>query len=317
MLIPSGNTLAASQVRITEIMYDPMGSGDKEFVELYNGSDYAVDMGGWSFSSGVTITLASSVKLDPGRYGVVVRNSSAFRASYPSARVLGQYSGKLVGRGETIRLIDKNGAVVSEVSYRSGGGWPTEPRNGGPSLSLIRPTANEAVAGCWGSSTATGGSPGFANSVSGGGSCPSKDYAMAPKATSGGSPGSSGSSGGSSSSTKTSGGDAQPKTETPTGPTGDQELQNITPEKQAELDAASKQEQAEDGEIISNAERGVSASQPLFKKLLGLVIGIVLISFGASFIMAEKIHKKSKKHSLKFKRMLRKIPLVSKIRSVR
>ena len=29
---------AASQIRITEIMYDPSGNGDKEFVEFYNGS---------------------------------------------------------------------------------------------------------------------------------------------------------------------------------------------------------------------------------------------------------------------------------------
>lgn len=296
---PTMSTEAASesQVRITELMYDPVGSGDKEFIELYNGSDSTADMSGWSFSSGVNLTFPASAKLEAGKYGVVVRNSSIFRGSYPNARILGQYVGKLLGRGELVKLVNKSGGAVSEVNYASTGAWPTQPRNGGPSLSLIRPNANETQAGCWGSSIAAGGSPGFANSVSGGGSCGNKAYPTTPTSTTP-TPSSGGSGGGG-----TGGGGYTKKTdpasgpETPSGGTGDQQLQNITPEKQAELDAQSKQEDAEDAQPdIATVAGGLAASQPKFKKVIGAVLGVFVICLGAGYVIFEKLHKKKTKH---------------------
>lgn len=158
---------AASQIRITEIMYDPSGNGDKEFVEFYNGSDTTVSLGGWS-TFGVDFIFPSSTTLSPGTYTTIARNSSALRASHPSARIAGQYSGKLRGSGELIRLMNAGGQTVSQVSYSYGGVWPSAPRNGGPSLSIIRPTANESSFACWAPSASLGGSPGVANSVQGG-----------------------------------------------------------------------------------------------------------------------------------------------------
>lgn len=292
------NAAGESQVRITELMYDPLGSGDKEFIEVYNGSDSVADMSGWSFSNGVNYTFASGAKLDPGKYGVITRNSAIFRNSYPNARILGQYVGKLLGRGELVRLVNKSGGTVSEVNYGSTGAWPAGPRNGGPSLSLIRSNANETMAGCWGTSTASGGSPGFANSASGGGSCSNKAYPTAPVAAPSGGSGSggSGSSGGGGSSpiapgSSTEDGDA------PGGGSGDQELQNITPEKQAELEAQSKQEELEDSEVdIAAQVGGLAASEPAFKKTIGAALGIFVILLGASYVTVEKLHKKHTKH---------------------
>lgn len=178
--INPSNVFAASQVRITEIMYDPSGDGSKEFIEFYNGSDTSVTMSGWS-TFGVDYVFPSGTSLAPSSYIVIARNKAALQASHPGARIIGQYAGKLKGSGELIRLSNSSGSTISQVSYSYGGAWPSAPRNGGPSLSLIRPQANETLAACWGSSTASGGSPGYTNSSTGGGSCSNVAYPVTPE----------------------------------------------------------------------------------------------------------------------------------------
>lgn len=176
---------AASQIRITEIMYDPSGNGDKEFIEFYNGSNSSVSLGGWS-TFGVDFIFPSGTTVNPGTYITIARNSVALRTSHPSARIAGQYGGKLRGSGELIKLINSSGQTVSQVSYSYGGAWPSAPRNGGPSLSLIRATGNEASASCWAPSASLGGSPGVVNSIQGGfgGGCADVAYYLVPTSTS-------------------------------------------------------------------------------------------------------------------------------------
>lgn len=178
-VIVSYNVSALSPVRITEIMYDPSGDGSKEFIEFYNGSDTTVSMAGWSMY-GVDFIFPGGSSLSAGAYTVIARNMPALQANHPGARISGQYSGKLKGTGELIRLQDGGGNVVSQVSYSFGGAWPSAPRNGGPSLSLIWPNANETIPGCWGSSTAIGGSPSYANNATGGGGCSTVGYPVTP-----------------------------------------------------------------------------------------------------------------------------------------
>jgi hypothetical protein len=298
----------APQIRITEIMYDPLGNGDKEFIEIYNGSDVTVNLGGWSFSNGVKYSFPGGTTLAPGKYGVVVRNSPVFRASYPNARVFGQYAGKLVGSGELVRLVNSSGAGMTQVDYRSGGGWPISPRNGGPSLSLIRPNADETVVGCWGASTAMGGSPGFANSASGGGSCPNKAYYMAPppvpapnapNQNSGGS-GSSGSGGTQNPQNRTGQNGDAGGLDNPNAGTGDVTLENLSPEERAILEEESKLEDSEDrATLIGRGGDDVTklgAGDPAIKKLVGLLTGAFIVSAGAGFVLYEKFHKHTNKH---------------------
>ncbi|MCA9343259.1 lamin tail domain-containing protein [Candidatus Saccharibacteria bacterium] len=159
---------ASSQIRITEIMYDPSGNGDREFLEIYNGSDTTVNLGGMALF-GVDYTFPGGTTLGPGQYGVIVRNLSVFKSNNPGARVFGQYGGKLRGGGELIS-ISKNGVVQTQVSYSYGGAWPSSPKDGGPSLSLVRTNANETQAACWAASAISGGTPSSANNPSSAGS---------------------------------------------------------------------------------------------------------------------------------------------------
>ena len=44
---------AHAQILISEVMYDPVRSDDKqEWIELYNGGDTAVDITKWTFTDG-------------------------------------------------------------------------------------------------------------------------------------------------------------------------------------------------------------------------------------------------------------------------
>ena len=159
---------ASSQIRITEIMYDPSGNGDREFLEIYNGSDTTANLGGMTLF-GVDYTFPGGTTLGSGQYGVIVRNLPVFKANNSSARIFGQYGGKLRGGGELIS-ISKAGVVQTKVSYSYGGAWPSSPKDGGPSLSLVRANANESQAGCWSASVSSGGTPSRPNNPSSAGS---------------------------------------------------------------------------------------------------------------------------------------------------
>lgn len=172
LIFPIPVQAAASPIRITELMYDPSGTGDREFIEIYNGSDVTANLGGMSMV-GVLFTFPAGATLAPGSYGVVVRNQAVFSANNSGVKVFGQYGGKLRGSGETVSII-KSGTTYSSVTYTYGGAWPQTPKNGGPSLSLIRSTANEGQAGCWAPSASDGGTPGRINTINrswNGGAC--------------------------------------------------------------------------------------------------------------------------------------------------
>jgi len=287
---------AAPQIRITEIMYDPLGNGDKEFIEIYNGSDSTASLSGWSFSNGVNYTFPSSASLEPGKYAVVVRNSNVFKSAYPNARVFGQYVGKLLGSGELVRLIDSGGAGISQVDYRSGGAWPSAARNGGPSLSIIKANGDETLPSCWGTSTASGGSPGFANAASGGGSCPSKAYLTTPvNQTNPTQPNQNNNQPKQQQTNPQKEQTAPKKEDTPaTEDTGDQSLKDLSPEQLAVLTEQAQQEDLEDSSEVTK----LGASEPFIKKVAGLLVGIFIISAGAGYILFEKVIKHKNKHPI-------------------
>ncbi|HEY6226067.1 MAG TPA: lamin tail domain-containing protein, partial [Verrucomicrobiae bacterium] len=56
-------------VVINEIMYNPItGDSDDEYVELYNRSATAIDIGGWRFTSGIDFTFAAGTKIPGNGY---------------------------------------------------------------------------------------------------------------------------------------------------------------------------------------------------------------------------------------------------------
>ena len=293
-ILYSYSVSALSPVRITEIMYDPSGDGSKEFIEFYNGSDTTVQLGGWS-TYGVDFVFPPGSSLSPGTYTIIARNAAALQSSHPGARISGQYMGKLRGSGELIRLQDSAGGVVSQVSYSFGGAWPSEPRNGGPSLSLIWPNANETIPGCWGSSTAPGGSPGFSNSAVGGGGCSTLGYPVTPppppapvaQTAPTSSP---------SAAPTASPNSPSSKSKTPSGSTSSS-TENKSPEQvQAQIVEQKKQAQAQQKKV---AEQKIRTQKQNSWRLITIIMGIIIMGIGAAYVMRKHRLKQDVKTVLK------------------
>jgi hypothetical protein len=68
----------------------------------------------------------------------------------------------LSGNGELIRLFDETATLIDTVLYDDQDPWPTEPDGGGPTLELINPAWDNALAESWAAS-ALNGTPGREN----------------------------------------------------------------------------------------------------------------------------------------------------------
>jgi hypothetical protein len=154
-------------VRITELMYNPVGGDAYEFIELQNIGATTVDLSGCSFD-GVTYVFPNGTTLAPG--GVILlgssANPSAFATRYPGAVVAGTFTGSLANSGERIALLDQSGDTVISVDYKNSGGWPTAANGGGYSLEIINPDGDPDDPANWRASLALNGSPGLVSAVS-------------------------------------------------------------------------------------------------------------------------------------------------------
>lgn len=93
-------------VRINEVLPNPVGSDDLEFVEIYNFGDSSVDLTEWYLGDAKDKknigNLLSSLQLRDKQYQVIYKN---------------QGSVSLNNDGDTVFLYGPDGKVVSEVSY--------------------------------------------------------------------------------------------------------------------------------------------------------------------------------------------------------
>jgi hypothetical protein len=78
---------------------------------------------------------------------------------------VGDWGFGLGGGGDAVRLFDPSGALVDVVVYDDEAPWPTEPDGNGPTLELLDPALDNALAASWSASAEAGGTPGAANSV--------------------------------------------------------------------------------------------------------------------------------------------------------
>ncbi len=83
-------------LRITEIMYNPIGGNQYEFLEVQNIGVLPLDVGGFSFQ-GITYVFPAGSILSPGAVALLANNTSPsqFAARYPGANVSGYYGGNL------------------------------------------------------------------------------------------------------------------------------------------------------------------------------------------------------------------------------
>lgn len=172
-------TVEPLSLRIVELMYNPVGVNDLEYIELLNVGGSAIDLtgvqltdfstGGYTFSGG---TLAAGERI------VVAQDVAAFQSQYPSVSNVeaSPYSGSLSNGGETVTLKDALRSVIQSFTYSDdpSAGWPAAADGTGPSLEYIGPLDADAAdplqtagdpydtPGNWQASLAIGGTPGAA-----------------------------------------------------------------------------------------------------------------------------------------------------------
>ena len=164
-----------SDVVINEVQYDPASGKDGEqFVEIYNRSPTAVDLGKWRLSGGISFTFPTNTTLAPGGYLVVAGKVAELLLSHPTlnpAMVAGSFNGKLAHGGDVVRLdklddlvstnqlgqliTNKIHIVVDEVAYQTAGRWGRWAAGGGSSLERTDPRSEGNLATSWADSDET------------------------------------------------------------------------------------------------------------------------------------------------------------------
>lgn len=158
---------AYEDLHISELMYNPPGGQDLEFIELQNSGDLTIDLSGLSFSNGIDYTFRQGAVLAPGEFYLLVANEAAFLAAFPDAPVRGEYSDSLSNGGEKVTLKDRENLTIVSVDYDDEGFWPISADGYGRSLVLAAPGGNPDRPLSWRASAEIHGSPGQANGLPG------------------------------------------------------------------------------------------------------------------------------------------------------
>jgi hypothetical protein len=155
---------AQSPLRISEIMYHPVGGDDYEFIELTNIGATPLDLSG-AYFEGIEMTFKYGFPpLAPGDYIVLAYNETAFAERYPTVSIADTYDGSLANRGERITLRDYNQNVLASVKYDDENGWPLSADGAGDSLTLVSPE-DPSVPYSWRASAQMNGSPGTGSEI--------------------------------------------------------------------------------------------------------------------------------------------------------
>lgn len=156
-------------VVISEVMADPSPMvmlPDSEYIELYNRSQYPIQMNGWKLSVGTRETVLGNYLLFPDDYLLLVPSTQVGEWSFVPNRLALTSWPLLPNTGGDIVLRDKFGKVISSLRYNPGMGTSGFKQEGGWSLEN---KDSDNLSGDWEnwgfSSHESGGTPGRPNSI--------------------------------------------------------------------------------------------------------------------------------------------------------
>ncbi len=140
----------APTIVITEISYNPPESGadTTEFIELYNYGNIAIDLTGYSFTSGVVYTFPN-VSIAAESYLVVAGDSVAMQNRFGVSSVLQWQSGGLSNGGEPIALRSGSGEFIDSLRYDDNSPWPIEADGDGYTIVLCDHTSDNTDGANW------------------------------------------------------------------------------------------------------------------------------------------------------------------------
>lgn len=155
---------------INEIMADPnpvVGLPEWEYVELYNTTEFGIDLKDWQIHIGSNENTFGNFVLAPHGYVILCHNDAVSELrQYGDCIGFGSFS---VGNtSSAMYLYNKSGVLISRVSFSSTWYHDPDKDNGGWSVEQIDPLNPCAGASNWTASMdASGGTPGRINSVNG------------------------------------------------------------------------------------------------------------------------------------------------------
>ncbi|MDD4216425.1 MAG: lamin tail domain-containing protein, partial [Bacteroidales bacterium] len=156
---------------ICEIMADPdpvVLLPDAEYIELYNSTEYDLDLSGWTISAGTTTRNLGLSIIESGKFLVLchINNISLFDESINISGV--ESFPALTNSGAVLTLKNNSGDVIHTITYSDTWYKDNFKKNGGYSLEMIDlNNPCEGIENWIASKDISGGTPGFQNSVYG------------------------------------------------------------------------------------------------------------------------------------------------------
>jgi hypothetical protein len=173
---PDNAAALVDNMRISELIYNPPGGSEFEFVELHNlSTNLTLELGGVNFTAGVDFTFPPGTTMAPNSYQLAVKAADfvAFRTHYgltTNVPLAGPYSGSLANGGEKLELkTGAGGMKIFSFDFGNGRGWPVAASGAGHSLVPLDRAINGQASGAldysgnWRASAFIGGSPGSAD----------------------------------------------------------------------------------------------------------------------------------------------------------
>ncbi len=141
-----------------------------DWVEIHNPTPNSIDLSDWTFyDNNNEFTFPAGTMLNADGFLVLVENTTMFTTIFPhlnADQYIGDFTFGLSNKGERISLFNKNKCLADYVIYNDRIPWDTIPDGNGPTLSLIDPDSDNALAQSWEASSninSAYGTPGRAN----------------------------------------------------------------------------------------------------------------------------------------------------------
>ena len=165
---PLNQSSRLTSLVFSEFMYRPLpaaNGANLEFIEILNTLGTPENISGYKLSGDVDYTFPQGTIIPGGGFLVIARNPAEVQARYGITGVLGPYPNGLPNNGGTVRLRNRQDAILLEVEYNNRMPWPTAADGAGASLVLVRPSYGEDDPKAWSASDTIGGTPGAVNTV--------------------------------------------------------------------------------------------------------------------------------------------------------
>ncbi|UCH32377.1 MAG: lamin tail domain-containing protein [Candidatus Bathyarchaeota archaeon] len=131
----------ANHIVISEVYYDTTGiESVEEYVELYNPTDYTIDISKWRIETASRIfIIPDSLTIKPASHFTLANNGNNFLATYGISPDVGNLSTPLSNSEGILTLKDKNDQIIDSVEWEKPlDGWDIKTSsNGGKTIERV------------------------------------------------------------------------------------------------------------------------------------------------------------------------------------